>query len=286
MIKKFRKAIILGSLFAMALGFIPSFLYAEDSGFGVSLGPSLIRLSGAPGESAQESIRVYNRSSYPMSFEVTINDIGNRVEEDGKLVRSYYPPGTLPHSCSKWILLKENTFIVQPGEYKDVEVLVSAPLEDVTGVRASVVFFVGSPVRDLQASDDSQDQVTASVQILPRLGVLTFFDVAGTLNRTGILDDFTLKVADDGSGIVMDYVFENTGNADILVTGSFYILDENKALVAKDNITSIRTFPGDRGASQTSWDGILLSGNYQLIATFELGPDTESVIVRETNFSV
>ncbi len=256
-----------------------------QKGFGISISPSIIRLTAKPGDSQEAIVKVWNKSHSAMRFMLDVSDVGNRVTKDGKLERIFVAPGTLPFSCAKWIVLPETEFVLPSGESHDVKVLISVPA-DAAGGKSGVVFFRGVSVSEQEQASDAPQKATTSVQIQPRLGVLIFAEMAGTVQRTGSLEDFKVIPPSSDRPLTLWYIFKNAGNADILVEGSFYILDQNNALVAKQNLNAIRTFPGDQGSSETVWEGQLPPGKYRLVASFELGPDTVEVIVREAEFTV
>lgn len=281
------RILLMLSLLVSIVGLAP--LYAEDekpqNGFGVSLGPSIVRLSGEAGESQSALVRVWNKSQNKMQFTVEVSDIGNKIDERGWLARTYSPPGLLPYSSAKWILLNEKEFVLEPDTYKDYNFLVTAP-QDFQGGASSVLFFKGITLAPPKKAEAAPDQAVTTLRISPRLGVLVFYEVEGTVNRTGEISDFDVVMPSGSDELTMRYTFENKGNADILVSGTFYILDQNKALAAKDSLSTIRTFPGDKGMGETKWQGYLTPGTYHLVASFELGPNTEEVIVREFDFTV
>ncbi len=257
---------------------------ATPGGFGVSLGPSQIRLQGIPGETQQSSVRIWNQSQNTMRFVIEIADLGNEVDQDGKLNRVFVTPGAFPHSCAGWIQLDQDEVEVPAGKFQDVKFLLAVPA-DAVGGHAAVIFFRGMPAA--QSGDESDpSKPTTSVQIQPRIGVLVFHEAKGTIQRTGKLADFKVQPPVDGEPLSMTYRFENTGNVDILLDGSFYVLGANNALAAKGRINTLRSFPGDRGSSMTEWEGALDPGTYHLVASFELGPDGQEVIVREADFEV
>lgn len=219
-----------------------------------------------------------------MRFMIEIADLGNEIAQDGKLNRVFVTPGSFSHSCSGWIQLDQSEVEVPAGEYQDVKFLMAVPL-DAVGGHAAVIFFRGMPAAQ-QGKDNDPSKPMTSVQIQPRIGVLIFHESKGTVQRTGALSDFRIEPPVDGEPFVMNYRFENTGNVDILLEGSFYVLGDNNALAAKGRINTLRTFPGDRGNSSTVWEGALDPGHYHLVASFELGPDGQEVIVREADFDV
>ena len=256
-------------------------------GFGLSLGPSIIRVAGKPGETQQATVRVSNQSKDPIDLIVEVYDLGNRVTPAGELERIFPAAGTLPHSCASSVQLPASQITVEAGAFKDVTLLVAIPPE-LSGGRAAVVFFRGTP-KAPEATEKAADvpgKATATVQIQPRIGVLVFVEALGTLKRTGKIEDFKVTPPAEGEPLRMDYVFENTGNVDVLLAGTFYMLSESNALAAKGSINSIRTFPGDRGNSKTIWEGALDPGRYHLVASFELGPDSQEVVVQESDVVV
>jgi hypothetical protein len=257
----------------------------SKKGFGMTLGPSSIRLQGGAGQTQSATVRVWNNGSTPITVVHELSDVANQVGQDGNLVRTFLPPGSVPASCAKWISVQDQEFVLGPGDYRDVTFLISPPA-DVSGSKAGVIFFRGIPV--LPDKTIEADKPTTTVQVQPRLGVLVFYEAQGTIQRTGKLQNlfYESPVPAAGQPLKIIYEFENTGNADILLSGTFYILDQNKALVAKGDLTPIRTFPGDKGSAQTVWSESIAPGKYQLVVTLELGPDAQESIVREFEFSV
>lgn len=256
----------------------------QDQGFGISISPSVIRMTGKVGQSQQATVRVLNNSTIPLQVLTEVNDVGNTLDKIGKLTRQFFPAGTLPYSCAKWILLRENEFSLPPKDYRDINFLISPPA-DSTGGSACVVFFKGIPSPD-QKSNGNAAQPQATIQIQPRLGAMVFYEIEGTVTRTGVLVHLTHEPPTAQKPLKISYVFRNTGNADILISGTFYILDQNKALMTKENLKPIRTFPGDEGIGETEWVGSLAPGRYQLVVTFELGPGTQEVVVKELELSI
>ena len=256
----------------------------EKKGFGISISPSMIRLKSKIGQSQAAVVKVLNNGASPAQVVADVSDVGNSVDAKGKLTRQFSPAGTLPYSCAKWTLLRDNEFLLNPGESKEVHFLVAPPAGS-SGGFACVVFLRGIPPPP-EKIEGAESQAQATVQIQPRLGVLVFYEIEGTVKRTGKLVELRQEPPIEESPLKILYVFQNTGNSDILVTGTFYILDQNKALAAKGDLDPIRTFPGDKGYGETQWTGSLPSGSYRLVVTFELGPDTQEVIVKEVELSI
>ncbi len=281
------KMIVTGCLIFLAaanLGAEPA-AKPEKKGFGISISPSVIRLKSAKGQSQSASVKVFNNGGSAAQVLTEVSDVGNSVDAKGKLTRQFSPAGTLPYSCAKWTLLRENEFPLNPGEAKDVHFIVSPPA-DSSGGFACVVFMRAVPPVPEKSADATQDKTQATIQVQPRLGAMVFYELEGTVKRTGKLVDLKYEPPKEGNPLKIFYIFKNTGNTDILLSGTFYILDSNKALAAKGDLDPVRTFPGDQGYGETQWTGNLASGTYHLVVSLELGPDTQEVIVKELDFSI
>lgn len=254
-------------------------------GFGVSISPSMIRLVGKPGQAQKAKVRVSNNGVTLTQVVTDMSDIGNVVDKDGRLNRQFPPAGTTPYSCAKWTFFRESQFVVEPQKYKDVTFVISPPMDSVGG-SACVVFFRGIPPPEESATGEPV-HAQATIQIQPRLGAMVFYEVEGTVQRTAKLVDIRINPPTANTPLMIHYTFKNTGNTDVLISGTFYILDSNMTLVTKGDLKTIRMFPGDEGASETeSSSGSLSPGKYQLVVSFELGPDAREVIVKELEFSI
>ena len=257
---------------------------APAGGFGLAVGPTIVRLVGLPGETKTSTGRIWNHGSEPIEGLTEITDVSNETDENKVLNRRFPPPGTTPYSCAPWIYLSEENFVIESKQYRDVDITLTAEAESAGGY-AAVVFFRGIP--SVVADETDPKKATTTVVIQPRLGVLVFFESEGTVKRTGELVDFNFQGPQkDGDPIIIGYEFKNTGNTDILLTGSFFILDGQKALVGKGELKSIRTFPMDQGIAVTEWAGFLEPGQYEIFLNIEIGPDAEEVIVKDFPFTV
>ncbi len=250
----------------------------------LSLEPSNIRLTGKAGESKESAVRVYNNGTKAMSVNIEISDMVNRTDAQGLLERVYVPPGTVETSLARWILISEKEFVLEPRSMREVKFVVSPPA-GTKGVLAAVVFFRSSGV--IEAKTPVKGKPSSTVMIQPRLGVLVFYEAEGSVARSGkLIGEMKFEPPSQGSPFRISYTFENTGNADILLTGNFHILDSQGALTANESLSPLRTFPGDKGSTQTEWPGDLDPGDYHLIVSLELGPDAQEVIVKEYDFTV
>ena len=250
-----------------------------EAGTGMTVSPSRFRLQKPVGEAASDKVTVTNTSSAPMEISVETTDMVTRPGEDGLSIRDEAPPGATAFSCARWIQLSGGTRVIPPGKSAEMEFVVSPPPEARAGGYGAYLFFVGRPVRS--EADQEKGKPTVQMVTVPRLGVSVVYEVAGTIQRRGELLRLDLTPPAGARPMTIRHEFKNTGNAEVVLTGSFHLLDEKNLLVGKGALRTLKTFPGESGLTETAWAEALPPGRYKVMVTLELGPDAEQVIVRE-----
>ena len=268
-------------LWILVLGQIAS---DTNAGMGLQVGPSRFRFFAPAGRSGTGKVRVENKASYAVRVAVDITDTVTVKDKEGRYTgRDEAPAGSTPYSCAKWIkIISGEGKILRPGESSDVEFIVTPPPNVVSGGYAAYIFFLGEKaVVGAQSTRETLEMVT-----VPRLGISIFFEVQGAVTRTGKLLDFSVKPPRGPEPLKIGYKFQNTGNADIELTGNFHLLDSRGNLAGKGPITTFRTFPGETSRADTTWVGDLAPGHYTAVVTFELGPNSTEALVKEIEFDV
>ena len=253
---------------------------AAEAGTGMTVSPSRFRLKKGAGETASDKVTITNTSTYPLQIETEVADMVTRAGDDGLSIRDEAPAGTVPYSCAKWIqVVGAGTRIVPSGETVELEFVVSPPPEVRSGGYGAYLFFIGRPI----LPQETEKKKEASVQLVtvPRLGVSVVYEVEGTIQRKGKLLALEVTPPSGARPMKIRHRFKNTGNAEVILTGSFHILDPQGLLVGKGSLKAIKTFPGETGGTETEWQEALPPGRYKVMVTLELGPDATQVIVRE-----
>lgn len=269
--------------FAMLLGFaVP----AAQAKLGVSVSPSRFRLSQPPGETASGEVTVRNEGTYPMRITTEVTDMVTRKNDQGLWIRMEAPAGTTRHSCAGWIELFEGEeAVVPPGASRTVKFVVSPPPTVDSGGYGAYLFILTGP-DNLPAQDPNQKPQVQFVTV-PRFGISVIYEVQGTLRRSGELLDLSIQPPTSTDPLKIRYGFRNSGNAEVVLTGNFHILNEENTLLGKGGVGTLKTFPSEMGYTETVWDQSRLPpGRYTLLLTLELGPDAQEAIVRELAFSV
>lgn len=253
---------------------------AAEAGTGMSVSPSRFRLKKAAGQTASDKVTVTNSSSTPLQIETEVTDMVTRAGEDGLSVRDEAPAGTAPSSCAKWIqVVGAGTRIVQPGETAQLEFVVSPPREIRSGGYGAYIFLIGRPI--LPEKEKGEKETSVQLVTVPRLGVSVVYEVEGTIQREGNLLALEVTPPSGARPMKIRHQFKNTGNAEVILTGSFHVLDPQGLLVGKGSLKALKTFPGETAVTETEWQEPLSPGRYKVMVTLELGPDASQVIVRE-----
>ena len=252
-------------------------------GFGVS--PSRFRIEGKPQEAVSQKVVVRNRSSYAVRVTTDITDMASLKGESDLLYREEVPASTTPHSCARWIqILSGEGMVIPPDSEGILEFVITPPPDAQAGGYAAYLFVSGGPAEPLDKSKSDKPQV--GFVTVPRLGISVMYEIAGTVHREGKLLSLQMTPPSKGQPLKLRYEFANTGNAEVILEGFFHLLDPEGMLVGKGSIQTLKSFPGERGFGETTWEETLPPGKYTLLATFELGPDAASAIVRELEFEV
>lgn len=278
-----------GRLGPIAVGFAFLLLLSAAAearaGVGVTVSPSRFRLSRPAGETATGQILVRNDGSYPIRLRTEVADMVTVADAQGFWIRDEAPAGTTPHSCAGWIQITEGSgAVIPPEEAATVTFVVTPPPEVRSGGYGAYLFLLAEPARDL--APEAADRPQVQFVTVPRMGVSVVYEVEGAVERTGELLELDFKPPGPDRPLSIRYGFLNTGNAEVVLTGTFHILNAENLLLGKGGIGTLKTFPGEKGYAEAVWDQTLPPGRYTLLLSMELGPDAREAIVREFSFSV
>lgn len=263
---------------AMVLESAPS----AEKGWGLTVSPSIIQIKGISGQKQAGVIKVSNEGELPLTVEMEIRDVANEIDGKGNFIRIFPEPGKTAYSCAQWISLSNKSLKLKPGESRDVFFSILAP-EGESGEKAAMIFFKGVK-RENKKWIFSRE--TNSPSIDPRLGVMVFYEIDGTVKREGKILDVSYEAPENDHPLTIRYKAENFGNAAILVSGEFYLADRNESFLDGGDLQSIRLFPGEEGFSQTEWKKPLDSAASYLVVTVNLDADKPKTVVRQFSLPV
>ena len=234
---------------------------------GISLSPSVVTLSGQPGHSHRQMLRLTNHTSRELAFKLEAQDV---IAEDGR--RTFVAAGERRGSIAATAVFAPQQVVVAPGGVGTAEVTITIPH--------------GSPIRGVAAIFRGQTIVgnDRGVAMTASLGALITFSVTGDIN----IDGGSLEVSDqtDTSNLSVTQWVTNIGTEPVVASGAAALLNEGGTLVGKVPVEPQRLMPGERLAFKAEYPALLLPGRYRAILSLEYDDHARKVLTRTADFAV
>jgi hypothetical protein len=213
------------------------------------------------GKSAVGKIEITNPSEEVKKISVSALDW---VYSDDLGAKEFFPGGTKDLSCAKWISFVPAEFSINPSGKEYLQYTIRAP-DNAKGGYNAVLFFESLLG---EAPKDSGDSF-AIVPVAIRVGSLIAVEIDGTVERKAQVDNLSFK--EEGGVYKIEADFLNNGNADIIVAGSYNILNKENEVFARGEFANRYTLPGGKARLSAVCKEKFSPGSYQLIITLDLG---------------
>lgn len=130
--------------------------------------PTKLYFDPAPQSQQKQTITIRNTSGEPVILECSLQDwkrdsIGNKV---------YSNAGTLPNSCSRYLKVAPEVVALQPGEEKELEVILSAPADSVKQALNAMLMLTQVNEKKAEKAKIVQTQIVVRMQV----GVHVYFE--------------------------------------------------------------------------------------------------------------
>jgi hypothetical protein len=144
-----------------------------------------------------------------------------------------------------WFLIPEESYILGPGETKEVAIIVNIPQNASIGAHYAII--------NVQAFPEVDNQNSQNTIFGGQIGAYALFNVGGDVSGSGNLKSFNAPII-GRKGASFKAGFENTGNIFYIPHGEIQI----KNLLTRKN-TIIETekhfvFPGSQYSFEIKWD--------------------------------
>jgi P pilus assembly chaperone PapD len=201
---RYLKAIeIIGILLAISFLVFPLSTSAQE---GIRIWPTRVEMMMNRGEQAEKIINVQNQGSKPLNVSTYAMDFS--IERDGDF--NFSEPGHESYSASKWLDMEQADFELGPGENKEINVVVSAPVAVEPGGHYVALFFEAVPA-------GNQSAVSVSMRV-PTLFYITLPGITGAdvIDNADIIALQLPGIAERGP-VEMGVVVRNSGNVHLTV---------------------------------------------------------------------
>lgn len=244
---------------------------AQTAGVGVS--PVVVEETAAAGAARAIKFKVTNNTRHAQRVRVSAKDVwyadGKRVEAE---------PGTQPRSATGWVRFYPAVLVVAPSGTGTVEAVVTVP-PNVSGS------FYTMPVFDISRAEDAPSKGSTAAFLYRLQGriVLTTPDSSPALSVVGV------KVEPPTATTPLSLKLElaNTGDAHIVPSPTFALLDGRGQLVARGKLTSGKLMPGEHATASGTWAGELPQGRYSVVSSVSFkAADSDKTVIKEITFAV
>ena len=248
-------------------GFAGQAIDRTDLRSGISLSPSVVMLSGQPGQAHRQTLRLTNHTSRELAFRLEAQDV---VAEEGR--RTFLAAGERPGSIAATSVFSSRDIVIAPGAVGTVDVTVTLPRG--SAIRGVAAIFRGQTV----VGNERGVAMTAS------LGALMTFTLSTDTRIEGAVPEVSEQT--DTSNLALAEWVTNVGAEPVVASGAAALLNASGTLVGKVPVEPQRLMPGERLAFRAEYPDLLVPGRYRAIFSLEYDDHAHKVLTRTVEFAV
>jgi hypothetical protein len=234
---------------------------------GISLTPSVVMLSGQPGQAHRQRLRLTNHTSRELAFRLEAQDV---VTDDGR--RAFIAAGERSGSVAATAVFSPKEIVIGPGAVGVADVTFTLPAG--SSVRAVAAIFRG------QTIVSTQDGVAMTAS----LGSLITFTLSDNVRLDGAAPNVSEQT--ETSNLALTEWVTNVGSEPVVASGAAAFLNEAGTLVGKVPMEPQRFMPGERLAFKAEYPALLAPGRYRAILSLEYDDHARKVLTRIAEFAV
>lgn len=234
---------------------------------GISLSPSVVMLSGQPGQAHRQTLRLTNHTSRELAFRLEAQDV---VADEGR--RTFLAAGERQGSIAATAVFSSKDIVIAPGAVGTVDVTVTMPRASV--IRGVAVIFRGQTIVGSQRGL----AMTAS------LGALMTFTLSADTRIDGAVPEVSEQT--DTSNLALTEWVTNVGAEPVVASGAAALLNDSGTLVGKVPVEAQRLMPGERLSFRAEYPALLAPGRYRAILSLEYDDHARKVLTRTAEFAV
>jgi hypothetical protein len=239
----------------------------SDPRGGISLSPSVVMLSGQPGQAHRQTLRLTNHTSRELAFTLEAQDV---IAEEGR--RTFLAAGDRPGSIAATAVFSPKELVIAPGAVGTAEVTITMPAS--SSIRGVAAIFRGQTVVDSQRG----------VAMTASLGSLITFSISDDTRLEAGTPEISNQT--DASNLTLTEWVTNVGAEPVVAGGAAAVLDAAGTLVGKIPVEPQRLMPGERLAVKAEYPALLSPGRYRAVLSLEYDDHARKVLTRATEFAV
>ena len=234
---------------------------------GISLAPSVVMVTGQPGQAFRHTLRLTNHTTRELAFRLEAQDV---VAEAGR--RVFVDAGERADSIARTAVFSPKELVIAPSGVGVAEITLTVP--SATAVRGVAAIFRGQTVVGRQDG----------IAMTASLGSLITFRLSNEVR----LDATTVEVApqSDTNNLVVTEWVSNIGAEPVVAGGAVAVVNDAGALVGRVAVEPQRLMPGERLAFKADYPTLLGPGRYRALLSLEYDDHERKVLTRTADFVV
>lgn len=240
----------------------------------LSISPAILELILEPGTPTKTQLYVINNTKYPLPIKANVQ---NFTLNDA-FIGSSTPISENIYDASSWFDLEPSEFIIQPGEEKNIEVVVSTPADAEPGGHYATIFF--QPLIPAQLVSNTSTKLTT------RVGALVLSIVAGDIVEKASIGHIQAPTFFRKGPVQFTVPINNEGNIHILPAGKLYIKNSRGDTVKELQLQPSSVLPKTQKEFNFVWDDKYIVGKYKALAEVKYGSENVELISNEMTFWV
>lgn len=214
---------------------LPQPIFAQES-ISVTAIPPRLEISGLPGATLQETLKIRNESEEPMAFEATFSDFIVNNNQGTPIAVTEAVSGRW--SLSSWITVSPKKILLQPKETQTVNLVIQIPPQGLPGGHYAMVTYQPSLEGLL-----GQSKQTASA-IIQKVGTLVYLNVIGDVTEAANLKTFNAdKLFKYYGPTEINAEIENLGDIHLQPQGKLVITNLLNQTVFSQDLEAKNIFP-------------------------------------------
>jgi hypothetical protein len=267
----FSLILIAGALVVSLSITLGAFAQNQSSSQSLEVSPPSQELSGDPGQTVTATAKIRNKSRETVPLTVRIEDFTASGDE-GQVALTDQGP----YSVANWATVTPKSFLLPPGEMKEVTAQIKIPKNKVAGgYYGSFVFAVQPEAKTGGVASVGQE-----------IASLFLLKISGPVMEQLTLDSVSAPPFSEFGPIPINLKFTNSGNIHTKVYGLVNVSDMFGQKVTDLVVNQTNIFPGASRNVKTTLDKQLLFGKYTTTAIMYYGSTKNETLTAVSSFIV
>lgn len=268
--KKISKPILLFLIFNFA--FLTFALQAKAQSVVrlIAMPPRVEGLSGGPGDVVTTQVKIKNAGSEEIVIKPeTVDFIVQDKEGQPVFLSEEVTEHENRWAMSRWMTVSPTQFILNPGETRNLDLLIVIPEDAIAGGRYAAVIY--RPDTEAVVGEDSGSQITPSV------AALVYLTVEGDINEDARVTRLDVPRFSEFGPIDFQTEISNFSEIHINPKASINVYNLFNQLSTRLNIEEQNIFPGQARIYTNTWDQKWLFGRFKAELTGSYGTQGQTI---------